>query len=166
LYKSCGYPKVAGVLCPDGNISLFGSETTGSTAVDRTLRSPFVHPLTEKAVVARAGTFLRLVLAYHFFGPPKTREPIAATPAARLRNGKPRKDESLFALTRLLDSPEVGRSNNTMQSSWSLMSRQAVTGHFKLQAYGPERSLRRLIWVDEYERGPNDAPMKPRAFVI
>jgi hypothetical protein len=158
--------KIAGVLCPDGNISMFGSETTGKAVVDRTLRPPFVHPLTDKAVVARTGTFLRLVLAYHFFGPSTAHEPIAAAPAARLRNGKPRKDESLFALTRLLDSPEVGRSNSTVQSSWSLMNRQAVAGHFKLQAYGPERSLRRLIWVDEYERGPNDAPIKPRAFVV
>ena len=158
--------RIAGVLCPDGQISRFGSARTGKTATDWTLRPPFAHSLTEKAVLGRAGTFLRLVLAYHFFGPRSAREPIAATPTERLRSGKPRKDESLFALTRLRESSAVGRPQSTIQTSWSLTSRQEVAGHFKLQPYGPQRSLRRLIWVEGYERGPNDAPMKTRAYAV
>jgi hypothetical protein len=53
--------------------------------------------------VARANTadFLRLTLAYHFFGPKEIRTPIAVTSSNRLVQGRPRKDESLFAMVRL-----------------------------------------------------------------
>jgi len=160
-----GRGRVAGLLCPDGQILRFGSRDTGLTATDWTLRSPFVHPQTETVVLGRTGTFLRLVLAYHFFGPHDVREPIAVTLTERLRDGKPRKDESLFALTRLRESSAVRRPQSTIQSSWSLTSRQEVAGHFKLQPYGPQHSLRCLIWVDAYERGPESAPIKPRAYI-
>ncbi len=156
-----GRGMIGGVLHPDGTISRFGGALPGRT--DWTLRPPFVHPMTEKAVVGRAGTFLRLVLAYYLFGPRSAQEPIAATPSEKLRSGKPRKEESLFALTRLHASSEVGRPQSTIRSSWALTSRHAVAGHFKLQPYGPQQSLRRLIWVDAYERGPAGAPVKPRA---
>jgi hypothetical protein len=161
-----GRGRIGGILCPDGKISRFGSAKTGQTAIDWTLRPPFVHSLTEKVILGRAGIFLRLVLAYHFFGPSVAREAIAATPPERLRSGKPRKDESLFALTRLRESFEIGRPRDAIPNSWSLTSRQEVSGHFKLQPHGPQRSLRRLIWVDGYERGPDDAPIKPRAYTV
>lgn len=158
--------RVCGVLCSDGKIRRLGSATTGRTATDWTLQPPFVHSQTEKAVLGRAGTFLRLVLAYHFFGPSTAREPVAATPTERLRSNKPRKDESLFTLTRLHHSDAVGRPRQTIPSSWSLTSRQEVAGHFKLQSHGPQQSLRRLIWVGGYERGPDGAPVKPRAYAV
>ena len=91
---------------------------------------------------------------------------LVATPPARLWAGKPRKDESLFALTRLRACDEVGRPKNTIPSSWSLTSWQEVMGHFKLQAYGPQQSLRRMIWVDPYQRGPDDAPIRPQGHRI
>jgi hypothetical protein len=160
-----GRGRLGGVLLPDGLISRFGSPTMAS-AVDWTMKPPFAHSMLERAVLGRAGTFLRLALAYHFFGPEEAREAIAATPPARLRAGKPRKDDSLFALTRLRACDEVGRPKNTIPSSWSLTSRQEVMGHFKLQAYGPQQSLRRMIWVDPYQRGPDDAPIRPQGHRI
>lgn len=161
-----GRGRIAGLLWPDGKISRLARSPGGKTAVDWTLRPPFVHADTEELVLLRTGTFLRLVLAYHFFGPSKAREPIAATSTARLRAGKPRKDESLFALTRLHSSDEVGRPRERIPSSWSLTSRQEVAGHFKLQPWGPQLSMRRLIWIDGYLRGPADAPLKPRAYAV
>ena len=158
--------RVAGVLRPDDLISRFGSARTGQTATHWKLRPPFVRSETEMEVVGRAGTFLRLVLAYHFFGPRTAHEPVAATATNRLRSGKPRKDESLFALTRLRESSEVRRPQSTIQNSWSLTSRQEVAGHFKLQPYGPQGALRRLIWVEGYERGPEDTPRKARAYIV
>jgi hypothetical protein len=95
-----GRGRLPGVLMPDGAISRFGSPSM-ATAADWTMKPPFAHSMLERTVLGRTGSFLRLVLAYHFFGPEKAREPIAATPPGRLRAGKPRKDESLFALTRL-----------------------------------------------------------------
>lgn len=159
-----GRGMIGGVLHADGTISRFGGALPGRT--DWALRPPFVHPLTEKAVLDRTGTFLRIVLAYYLFGPRSAQEPIAATPSEKLRSGKPRKEESLFALTRLHASSEVGRPRSTIRDSWSLTSRHEVAGHFKLQPYGPRQSQRRLIWVEGYERGPADAPVKPRAYVV
>ncbi len=61
-----GRGRLCGVLLPDGGISRFGGETSGP-AVDWTMKPPFAHSMLERAVLGRAGTFLRLVLAYHFF---------------------------------------------------------------------------------------------------
>jgi hypothetical protein len=41
-----------------------------------------------------------------------------------------------------------------------------VTGHFKLQAHGKQRALRKLIWVNEFLRGPNHAPIRRRALIV
>jgi hypothetical protein len=43
-------------------------------------------------------------------------------------------------------------------------TRQLVGGHWKWQPYGPGRNLRRRIYVANYVRGPQDAPLviKPR----
>lgn len=38
-----------------------------------------------------------------------------------------------------------------------LTIRQPVRGHFKLQAHGPGRARRKLIFVESYERGPENA---------
>ncbi|MDD2794659.1 hypothetical protein [Acidocella sp.] len=157
-----GRGRVAGVLCPDGTISLQAGDKSGLT-VDFTVQEPFAHPLLHKAVLGRAGVFLRLVLAYYFFGPSEAKQPIPETSPERLRAGKPRNGESLFAMTRLHPSGKVGRPANTIPSTWNLSERQEVAGHFKLQAYGPQWSERRLIWVSGYERGPDDIPLRPKA---
>jgi hypothetical protein len=160
-----GRGRLCGVLLPDGGISRFRGYTSGP-AVDWTMKPPFAHSMLERAVLGRAGTFLRLVLSYHFFGPEDAQENVAVTPSERLRQGKPRKDESLFAMTRLRASEAVSRPKHTIPSSWSLSTRQEVTGHFKLQAHGPDRLLRRLIWVDPYTRGPDDAPQRPQGYRV
>jgi hypothetical protein len=158
--------RLIGVLKPDGGISgAFGSRPNGFAA-NGALSSPLFDPITEESLGIRAGTFLRLVLAYYFFGPMEARQPIAATPAEKLRAGKPRKDESLFALTRLNPTASTGRPRDTIPRSWSLTSHQEVTGHFKLQPHGPGGSLRKLIWVAGYDRGPENAPLRPKAYRI
>lgn len=37
-----------------------------------------------------------------------------------------------------------------------------VPGHWRQQAYGRGRSLRRPVWIDDYHAGPGDAPWSPR----
>ena len=44
-------------------------------------------------------------------------------------------------------------------AAWKLRSQCVVRGHFKNQAYGPERSLRKEIWVEPYKRGPEEGRM-------
>ena len=161
-----GRGRVAGVLRPDGSIVAHGSANTGATTADQLLKDPYAHPLLERAILGRTGTFLRLVLAYHLFGPKEAKEPVAATPTERLRDGKPKKNESFFALTRLHASDAVGRPKDSIPNTWSLTSRQEVAGHFKLQGYGPQRSQRRMIWVASYERGPEGAPVRPHGYQI
>lgn len=39
--------------------------------------------------------------------------------------------------------------------------RQEIPGHWRMQAYGPGRRLRRKIWIDAFEQGPVDAPRRP-----
>ena len=41
----------------------------------------------------------------------------------------------------------------------------AGRGHWTHQPHGPQRALRRLQWVDDYIRGPQDAPLSTRTHV-
>lgn len=160
-----GLGRIAAVLTPEGKVSLNGNEN-GRIACDEGLLPPHAHPEVHKAVAGYAGTFFRLVMAYYFFGPHESREPVDVTPAERLNKGKPRNGQSLFAMTRLQPSPKLGRPPSTIAASWSLTERQQVDGHFKLQAYGPSRSQRRMIWIEAYERGPADVSPRPKGIAV
>lgn len=46
-----------------------------------------------------------------------------------------------------------------------LTTRHVVRGHWTHQPHGPQKSLRRLQWVDDYIRGPQDAPLTTRTHV-
>jgi hypothetical protein len=109
--------------------------------------------------------FLRLVLAYYHYGPAEARSEIRVTSPARFaRNqGRPRTGESIFAMVRLAaPTDRLGRPRPINSSTgWVLTAQQEVAGHFKLQPHGPAQTLRRLIWVESYQRGPSDAPSKP-----
>lgn len=143
--------RIGGVLCPDGSVRQ--SVDQSGAWVDRSLQPPFVDACIQELVLERAGAFLRLVMCYYFFGPDDVREAIPATPTERLKKGKPGKGNSLFAMTRLHASDTLGRPKSSSSSGWSLSERQEVSGHFKLQACGPQWSQRRMIWVATYERG-------------
>ncbi len=126
---------------------------------------------TMRRVCAKTNDLLQVTLCYYYFGPQNIREEIASSPRAVVerRNGFPRKTESLFALTRLHPAPDrLGRPEapGAENAGWSLTERQTVAGHFKLQAYGPKWSERRMIWIGSYQRGPLDAPERPKAVKI
>lgn len=117
-------------------------------------------------VMEHSVRFLRLALAFHRYGPGEAREPVGRTSLDRAaaNNFKPRKGESLFAMTRLATpANRLGRPPRAEAGGWNLVARQEVSGHFKLQPHGPAGSFRKLIWVEGYARGPEDAPRKPRA---
>lgn len=46
-----------------------------------------------------------------------------------------------------------------------LTTRHVVRGHWTHQPHGPQKSLRRLQWVDDYIRGPQAAPLSTRTHV-
>jgi hypothetical protein len=56
------------------------------------------------------------------------------------------------------------RSDNFGHADWLAM--RAARRLFKLQPYGPGRSLRKLSWVAGYDRGPENAPVKPKPYRI
>jgi hypothetical protein len=115
----------------------------------------------------RTVDFFRLVLAYHHYGPMEGRGKVGVTsPAKFVRNGnRPRAGESIFAMVRLAaPASRLGRTPQAgINAGWVLTVHQDVAGHFKLQAHGPGLTQRRLIWIESYSRGPEDAPSKPRA---
>jgi hypothetical protein len=144
--------------------TIMGGITVGETVLD---------PATEVAVYQRvmehSVRFLRMVLAYYRYGPVGSQQPIGQTNIDRAATNrfKPRKGESLFAMTRLVPtSDRLGRPRNAITGSWSLTARQEVSGHFRLQPHGRGGALRRLIWVDPYSRGPVDGPIKPRGIAM
>ncbi|MFD7867821.1 hypothetical protein [Streptomyces sp. NPDC059783] len=49
--------------------------------------------------------------------------------------------------------PDAGSDRRTYRNRW------IVSGHWRNQAYGPERSLRRQTWVPAYMKGPDGAPL-------
>lgn len=44
--------------------------------------------------------------------------------------------------------------------------RWVVRGHWREQAYGPERALRRPTWIPSYLKGPTHAPFLPSEHVF
>lgn len=52
------------------------------------------------------------------------------------------------------------RGDGTGTVDWS--RRWMVRGHWRLQPYGPGRSLRKSRWIDPYVKGPEDKPLDVR----
>jgi len=89
--------------------------------------------------------------------PKMTREQVGSRKARQHH-----KRASLFSVESLAPPADrFGRARREGEAGgWSLGWRSEVSGHFRLQPHGPERALRRLIYVESYERGPADAPRK------
>ena len=92
-------------------------------------------------------------------------EQMAANPRRESQNLK---KFSLFRVVRLGSSSKrpVGHRNSGQRRGWKLQNHHTVTGHKKLQAYGPKRSLRREIWIDGYERGPLDGLIQAELTIL
>jgi hypothetical protein len=70
-------------------------------------------------------------------------------------------DEVYFITLRQDSAPgtPTGRSH-------TYAHRFRVRGHLRNQPYGPGKSKRKLIWVDDFEKGPEDAPLKPAMYKV
>ncbi|HTW72564.1 MAG TPA: hypothetical protein VME47_21990 [Acetobacteraceae bacterium] len=158
---------VAVLRAVDGKV-LPALDEGGNPLTELDLLPPFTEEGTEQFAREQTADFLRLTLAYHLFGPRDVQERVSTTPTNRLNQGKPRKDESLFAMVRLQPARDrLGRPvEPNATSGWSLTTQQEVTGHFKLQPHGPGSALRKMIWVAPYNRGPEGASTKPHAYRI
>lgn len=69
------------------------------------------------------------------------------------KSGQPPSDVSVIDIKRAPSGGQDGGGSTDHDHRWE------VSGHPRNQAYGPGRSLRKLIWVDEYVKGPADKPL-------
>ena len=89
-----------------------------------------------------------------------TPEALSANPRKAAQKAK---KFSLFAIRHLASPPDrFGRVRvaGRRWAGWRLDVRQEVRGFFRMQAHGPRHSLRRLQWIDGYERGPGDGRVR------
>ena len=56
-------------------------------------------------------------------------------------------------LRRMAAEVALGQSKGAKEG-WRLRAKHVVVGHWKMQAYGEGRKLRKRIWVEPYWRGP------------
>ncbi|TPK91518.1 hypothetical protein [Mesorhizobium sp. B2-4-17] len=65
---------------------------------------------------------------------------------------------SLFRVWRVSARHLDRGERNSGTGGWKLGHRVRVSGHYRLQPFGPKRSQRRLRWIAQHERGPRDGP--------
>ncbi|MFJ7525173.1 hypothetical protein ACIQ1S_09620 [Streptomyces griseus] len=79
------------------------------------------------------------------------------TARAYNREGQPAPEVSIVDLRRQYTpqdrDPDAGTDQRTYRNRW------IVSGHWRNQPYGPERSLRRKTWVPAHMKGPEGAPL-------
>jgi len=113
---------------------------------------------------------IRLLVLYRATAARAQRSSVARMDAEQLdrsprRISQNRKKTSLFSVEKLAaPADRFGRrlAEGRKSGAWSLGWRSEVSGHFRLQAHGAGRTLRKLIWVEAYQRGPENAPRKVR----
>lgn len=110
---------------------------------------------------AKVGAFIHV--AWAIVNTPLEREVTATTVATqRISVGKKRKarnyDVSVIDIRPPVRRHSIPNGSDPVERD----HRWTVRPHWRNQACGPERSLRRRIWIDGYIAGPEDKPLKYR----
>jgi hypothetical protein len=74
------------------------------------------------------------------------------------RNGLSDPEVTVIDLRRLY-APQDADPDEGREGGRRYRHRWVVSGHWRQQAYGPERSLRRQQWIPAYVKGPDGAPL-------
>jgi hypothetical protein len=115
------------------------SQTTKGMAASTILRPPYVDDAFQLDLLNRAGALLTLALAQYLFGATEQREKVDTKPTERLNRGKPRKNQSLFAVTRLSPPRKCLKYERSWHAGADLKRKTA--GDWALQISGPWASL-------------------------
>ncbi len=111
-----------------------------------------------------AEDFLALLVLYRLHADKAQRATLPRLTREQATSRKARqhhKRASLFSVESLAPPADrFGRARATGQGGWKLGWRSDVAGHFKTQPWGPHASLRKLIFVEGYTRGPEGAPKR------
>ncbi len=119
-------------------------------------------PMADLPESAPVPVFAALAAAWLLMQQPqlidRTREPADnATLRAYHRQQLPDPEITVIDLRRQyvpdLSDPDAERSGRRYRHRW------VVSGHWRDQAYGPDRSLRRQTWIPAYVKGPEGAPL-------
>lgn len=128
-----------------------------------------INGVDMKTIAGQVNDLVRLLVLYRATAEGAERSELKRMDAQQLRSSprriaQNRKKTSLFRIERLAaPADRFGRREQAgRDGGWTLGWRSEVSGHFKLQPHGASRSLRKLIWVEAYERGPKDAAHKVR----
>jgi hypothetical protein len=65
----------------------------------------------------------------------------------------------IIQAARDLHPPPPREERGPRDEGWTQGVRTLVRGHWRLQPYGPNNSLRKAIWIRPFWRGPEDAPV-------
>ena len=88
----------------------------------------------------------------------KLRDRLARTPQSTKREKLRAELRALDKQRRIILGPDVKLEVLDGGSGAPLTVRVRVQGHWKRQAFGPKKSERKIIWIEPYWRGPDDAP--------
>ena len=113
------------------------------------------------AVREAASDFVKLVLLYHKqiekeppFWLPKVRS--GFTGLSRKKQKARQKTHSMFSVRELRSPVDRFGRTGTGQGGWRLEHRSKVREHFRWQPHGPKSALRRLQFIAEHYRGPEE----------
>ena len=84
-------------------------------------------------------------------------------PGSRAERRRAERELPGLRLLQLASGASVSERKNGSTVEWS--HRWLVRGHWRLQPHGPKRSLRKVIWIDPFIKGPQDKPFDERQTV-
>lgn len=146
----------------------FATLTTGLPVSTRTVLS--LGEAGASTDPEHVGVLSWLVTAWTFMATPSVATTSPANPPTGRRPATSRQTRNrevaivdLRPARRTLLDPRSDHDTQTPRRR--LTSRHVVRGHWTHQPHGPGHSLRRLQWIDDYIRGPSDAPLVTRTHV-
>lgn len=120
----------------------------------------------------RVEDLLALILAYLEVAGENERRPLPRLDTEKLQTLSVKKQKAkskkstLFSISDL--RPPKDRFSKPVSADaghhWSLSHQVEVRGHFRYQPHGPQRSLRKLIWIAPHQRGHGDK--KPKLTIL
>ena len=132
------------------------------------------------AVVAELSIFFMMACLWFRQTVPGTKRKIEAkltqTPGHIERHARKRAQKELklneaptVRVVALRKTAVTEQTEPRTEATRHLKVRFVVSGHARLQPCGPARKDKKLIWIDAYPKGPEDAPFKdggPRVFAV
>lgn len=158
---------IAAIIHPDGSTSHIGEASKPGPSQNISFSEASLSTKSLDDIVDQIAELTKLSIAFYYYGPQGSQQHLTAAESRAFSGRKTHRRDRLFAVT-ALHSARTSNANSSSQfpQRWVLAEHQTVTGHFKLQAFGPGYANRKMIWVDAYERGSENGFARPRARIL